>query len=188
MRFQIGGVIFLSLFLFLPTAQASSGNDCVHCGVNGGELLDSGPSLTELGEQLACSAFMTGRFDIIREEAQKVGGVAQYYALLKDVSCGRARMPLYYEYIRRLPPAHHTNEMFSQLEQVDAEVIEYILNRPVPGRRQETVIDLLDRHIEVSERTPGHVNTWSREVRRRYVERGAKRYEDLTEEEISRYE
>lgn len=179
----------LVLFLFSQSAWATSvfaGDDCVKCGTGlpGGVENKVEPEVT----LLICAGFTAGQLDSVRRDGVRLfGDVDNYYSQMHQMQCPPNAPSPIYAGINIRATADGYDQMFKDLAKLAPEVRARLLNRPTKGRRKETILDLIDRRIQLANGVED-IKELLQNKREKFIELGAKKVSEMTPEELAVYE
>lgn len=173
---------------FGPAALAEDVGDCIDC--DGGEL-GRNVEISEMYVIVFCNSHKTGRFRLAREYGAKLfGSLEAFYKNLHRVQC-----PPFYP-----SPLYHSVQeqgfdrgLITELENIGKfltlEERQRLLNRPDEGRRKLTVLNMADISLHIAKRS-NNTEAMAKydKIRKMLIELGAKRDDEMTPEELSRYQ
>lgn len=180
----------LVLFLFSQSAWATSvfaGDDCVKCGH---ELPVSSERKVSTDETLLiCGGFQAGSYvDSARANGIRIfGSVENFYSHMHQMQCPPNAPSPIYSGIYVAATADGYPQMFKDLAKLSPEVRARLLNRPTKGRRKETILDLIDRRIQNANGVED-IEDLLKNKREKFTELGAKKFSEMTPEELAVYE
>lgn len=137
---------------------------------------------------LICAGFEAGRLESARTNGIRIyGSVENFYSLMHQMQCPPNSPSPIYSGVNLAAVADGYPQMFRDLAKLSPEVRERLLNRPTTGRRKETILDMLDRRMNIS---PVRDNAFRilKNKRDRFAELGAKKLSEMTPEELADYE
>lgn len=180
----------LLLFLFSQSAWATSvfaGDDCVKCGHELPVSFEKKVSTEET--LLICGGFQAGSYvDSARANGIRIfGSVENFYSQMHQMQCPPNSPSPIYSGIYVAATADGYPQMFRDLAKLSPEVRARLLNRPTSGRRKETILDLVDRSIQQANGMDD-IKELYQNKREKFIELGAKKFSDMTSEELAVYE
>lgn len=165
-----------------------AGNDCVHCG---GEGIPSNKEVSADEVMLICQTARSGMFGTGRSFGKRVyGSLEEYYNRFDQIDCsGAYRNPVILGVEQNILKGKLLTELEKIEEHMDEEMIDYIINMPSRnGELSRTVMDIATNEFELA--TNGNnpdAAQFIRMVLTRLERLGAKKLDDLSPEQRSRY-
>lgn len=172
-------------FSIVPTAFA--GDDCVSCGNELPVGFERKVSTEET--LLICGGFQAGSYvDSARANGIRIfGSVENFYSHMHQMQCPPNSPSPIYSGIYVAATADGYPQMFSDLAKLSPEVRARLLNRPTKGRRKETILDLIDRRMQNANGVED-IKDLLQNKREKFIELGAKKFSEMTPEELAVYE
>lgn len=174
-------------FVFSLTYAISPFAEDSHLKSGAALHLTGSSEISDSEKSLICMPFEGGHIESAKENGIELfGSFEKYYANLYRIDCANSPTPIYHVIDFKIESGE-IGRMLVDLDKLDRSVAAKLLNKPRKGRRKETVLDLLDRTIEGMIADGTNVTMMIR-MRSRFVENGAKKFSEMTSEELASYE
>jgi len=177
-------LLIILAFSIAPTVFAE--DDCVSCGNELPVGFERKVSTEET--LLICGGFQAGSYvDSARANGIRIfGSVENFYSYMHQMQCPPNSPSPIYAGIYIAATADGYPQMFKDLAKLSPEVRARLLNRPTKGRRKETILDLIDRTIHQADGVED-IKELFQNKRAKFIELGAKKFSEMTPEELAIY-
>lgn len=115
------------------------------------------------------------------------GNVETFYAHMHEIQCPPNAPSPIYSAVNVSLIADGYPQIFKDLAKLSPDVRARLLNRPTTGRRKETILDMLDRRMNLATGTE-NVFRILKNKRDQFAELGAKKLSEMSPEERAVYE
>jgi len=139
-------------------------------------------------KKVICLGFQAGQLDTARSNGILIyGDVDTFYSQMHKIQCPPNFPSPIYAGVDFSPAVGGYPQMFRDLAKLTPEVRAQLLNRPTRGRRTETILDLIERRMKFAANSDNVVTLYQK-MRAKFVELGAKKFSEMTPEELAVYE